>query len=619
MCNGSEDIRNFLAHLTSEPGVYRMLDATATVLYVGKAKNLKKRVSSYFTQKNTTAKTRSLVSQIVSIDVSVTRTETEALLLESSLIKSLRPKYNVLLRDDKSYPWIYVNTNHPWPRMEIIRSKKKPQKGLYFGPYPSNHAVHETINIIQKLFKIRNCRDSYFSNRSRPCLQYQIQRCTAPCTEYISREAYQQSVHDALSFLQGKSQQIIKELMKRMNHASEQLDFEQAAILRDQIKSLRHIQEQQGVTQRHGNADILAIEGRVGFACVQCVTVRDGHVIASQSFFPVLPPVEAFATDYEQSLPQQILEAFIAFYYMDMPERIPPLIILDKSISDTGVIERLLAELSGRACCIQINPRGTKAKWLDFAQNNLRLAITKYVASKATIHKRYQALADLLQLDKSIERMECFDISHTQGDATVASCVVFGPEGPLKKEYRRFTISGITPGDDYAAMEQALTRRFKRLQVDGNYPDILVIDGGKGQVGVAQRVLEALSVSLSCVTLLGIAKGPDRRAGWERLILVSQGREITLPEESEALHLLQHIRDEAHRFAITTHRKKRQKASFDSSLQDIEGIGPKKRQALLHYFGGMRELVNAPIADIAKVTGISRELAIRIFEHCHPS
>lgn len=612
----NDDIRNFLANLTSEPGVYRMLDASATVLYVGKAKNLKKRVSSYFTQKNTNAKTRSLVSQIHSIDISITRTETEALLLESSLIKSLRPKYNVLLRDDKSYPWIYVNTNHPWPRMEIIRSKKKPKKGLYFGPYPSNHAVHEALNSIQKVFKIRNCRDSYFSSRSRPCLQYQIQRCTAPCTGYITAEAYQQSVNDALCFLQGKSQQIIIDLMHRMNHASEQLDFEQAAMLRDQMKSLRQIQEQQGIAQRHGDADILAIEARVGFACVQCVTVRDGHVIGSQSFFPVVP-VQAFADEGDASLRQQVLGAFMAFYYIDMPERIPPLVILDKAVPDLAVIESVLTDVRGKACGIQVNPRGTKARWLDFTQNNLRLAIAEHMASKATIHKRYQALADLLQRDSDIQRMECFDISHTQGDSTVASCVVFDADGPAKKEYRRFSINGITPGDDYAAMEQVLTRRFKRLKAESTYPDILIIDGGKGQVEVARRVLDSLGVN--GVTLLGIAKGPDRRAGWERLILVDQGREITLPEESQALHLLQHIRDEAHRFAITTHRKKRQKASFDSSLNSIEGVGPKKRQVLLHYFGGIRELAKASIAEITKVAGISVELAIRIFEHFHPN
>ncbi|MBA2652495.1 MAG: excinuclease ABC subunit UvrC [Tatlockia sp.] len=608
------DLTLFLKNLTSAPGVYRMVDASGTVLYVGKAGNLKKRVSSYFKKQNSGAKTRSLVSQIVSVEVSVTRSETEALLLESSLIKSLRPKYNVLLRDDKSYPYIYVSSN-PFPRMELYRSKKKPQKGEFYGPYPSVAAVRETLGTIQKVFKIRNCSDGFFSSRSRPCLQYQIKRCTAPCTGYISAEDYQQSVKDATRFLQGKSIQILDDLAKRMEEAVAKLAFEEAASLRDQIKNIRLIQEQQAVVQLRGDADIIVIDAQPGFACIQCVTVREGHVLASQSFFPSLPK-QSFAED-EGSLWQEVFAAFIAFYYVDIPERIPALIITQETISDQKNFEAMLSELRGKTCKIQILPRGTKARWLDFALNNLKQSVAEHKTSTATIAKRYQALGTLLQREEPINRMECFDISHTQGESTVASCVVFGADGPHRNEYRRFNINDITPGDDYAAMEQAISRRFKRLLKEQNtLPDILIVDGGKGQVGVAKRVLVELGIEED-LTLLGIAKGPDRKAGWERLILVAENKEITLPADSLALHLLQHIRDEAHRFAITSHRKKRQHAGLDSTLENIEGIGPRKRQALLRRFGGLRELGKASIVELEKVNGISSELAERIYQFLH--
>lgn len=610
----SDELASSIANLTSDPGVYRMLDPDGLVLYVGKAANLKKRVSSYFKKQNTSAKTRSLVSQIASIDVSITRSETEALLLESNLIKSLLPKYNVLMRDDKSYPYIHVS-KHPFPRMEIYRSKKKPHGGDFFGPYPSATAVRETLNTIQKVFKIRNCRDSYFSTRSRPCLQYQIKRCTAPCTAYISTEDYQRAIQDATRFLQGKSLQILEELEQRMQDAVERLAFEEAAVLRDQVKSLRLVQEQQGVVQLRGDADVIAMDARPGFACIQCVTIRDGHVIGSQSFFPSVP-AKVFILDEEPGdLRQQIFEAFIAFYYLETPARIPALLIMDEAIPEPEAVRQMLSVLRGKDCQIQIKPRGNKARWLDFAINNLRLSVSEHEACRATMRKRYQALTEFLRLDGGISRMECFDISHTQGEATIASCVVFDEQGPRKKDYRRFNISGITPGDDYAAMEQALTRRFKRLKEEQYFPDLLIIDGGKGQISVAKRVLASLGIEQ--VTLLGIAKGPDRKAGWERLILADSEQEISLPAESPALHLLQHIRDEAHRFAITAHRKKRQNIGFESSLETIEGVGPKRRQALLRRFGGLRELAKAPLEEILKVTGINEQLAARIFEHFH--
>lgn len=613
--SSSSTLNTFLSNLTSEPGVYRMLDEKGTVLYVGKASNLKNRVSSYFNKHNTGAKTRSLVSQIVAIDVSITRSETEALLLESSLIKSLRPKYNVLMRDDKSYPFIHVSHSNAFPRLEMVRFKKKPQNGTYFGPYPSVTAVRETLGMIQKVFQIRNCSDSFFSGRSRPCLQYQIKRCSAPCTSYISAHDYQKSVDDATRFLQGKSQQILEELAHRMEDAVAHMAFEEAAQLRDQIKNLRLVQEQQGVVQLRGDADVIAIEARPGFACVQCVTVRDGEVTASQSFFPSVPKQGLDEDDLLESLWQQVFEAFIAYYYLDVPERIPALILTDRAVEDSQLVQSMLTELRGKACQIKNRPRGARARWLDFALNNLRMAITERMTSAALMKMRYESLCELIHMPVPIMRMECFDISHTQGNETVASCVVFDANGPCKREYRRFNITGITPGDDYAATEQAITRRFKRLVEEQRLPDVLIVDGGKGQITVARRVLVGLGIE--GVKLLGIAKGPDRKAGWERLILADEAQEVTLPSDTPALHLLQQIRDEAHRFAITSHRNKRQKASLDSSLESIEGVGAKRRQALLRRFGGFRELSKAPVEEIAKVRGISYSLAERIYNYFH--
>jgi len=611
----SDDLSLFLTKLPNDPGIYRMLDKESNVLYIGKAANLKKRVTSYFNKQNTGAKTRSLVSQIASIEISVTRSETEALLLESNLIKALRPKYNILLRDDKSYPYIHLSNHPEFPRIESYRSKKKPLSGDFFGPYPSSAAVKETIVTIQKVFKIRNCRDSYFNARSRPCLQYQIKRCTAPCVNYISPEDYRRSVQDAMRFLQGKSQLILDELARRMNKAVNDLNFEEAAVLRDQIKNLRLVQEQQGMLQLRGDADAIAIEVHPGFACIQCVTIREGQVLASQCFFPSVPQKGLIEEVSMDDLWQQTFAAFIGYYYLDAPDRIPALIITDKLLTDHQSLQEALSQQRGKACKIQVNPRGTKSRWMDFALNNLRVSVAEYVTKHSTMRQRFQALEHVLGVTNSIERMECFDISHTQGEATIASCVVFDNEGPCPGEYRRFNIEGITPGDDYAAMEQAITRRFKRLLEAQSLPDVLIIDGGKGQVGVAKKVLASLNCSN--VTLLGIAKGPSRKAGWEKLILAHEEQEFTLPEDSKALHLLQYIRDEAHRFAITAHRKKRQKARLDSTLESIEGVGAKRRQALLHRFGGLRELAKAPLEEIAKVQGISEHLAKRIFQHFH--
>jgi len=518
------------------------------------------------------------------------------------------------MRDDKSYPYIALSQQHKFPRMVAVRLKKKPTRGVYFGPYPNATAVRDTLNLIQKIFKIRNCSDVYFNARSRPCLQYQIKRCTAPCTAYISQEKYQLAVHSAVQFLKGKSQKIIDELSVLMDKAAAELAFEEAALLRNQIKQLRIVQEQQGISRIRGDADIIAIEIESGVACIQCVTVRAGEVVANASFFPSLPKVLGAGKDDDlQGLWQQIFTAFISHYYIDTPERIPKLLVTKHVIEEKAALQTMLTELRGRKCIIQTSPREINAQWYDFAFNNARLAISSRLLSADLVKKRYNALNDLLAYSTPIERMECFDISHMQGDSTVASCVVFDPSGPNKKAYRRFNINGITPGDDYAAMEQAITRRAKYWVASKKFPDLLIIDGGRGQVAVAQRVFALLD--LRQTKIIGIAKGVHRKVGMERLIFADETREITLPPDSEALHLLQHIRDESHRFAITAHRKKRQKSGLSSSLETIEGLGPKRRQALLTRFGGMRELAKAPVAEIIKVAGISKTLAMKIHQH----
>ena len=606
-------MKHFLARLTTEPGIYKMKNAEGEVLYVGKAINLKKRVSSYFLKQNQGPKTQALVKQIADIEVTVTRSETEALLLESNLIKSLRPKYNVLMRDDKSYPYIHVN-DHDFPRMEMYRSKRKPKKGEFYGPYTNSYSVKTTLNTIQKLFKIRNCRDSYFAARSRPCLQYQIKRCTAPCVDYISQQDYAKSVDNARRFLQGKCEQIIDDLTVEMEQAVAELAFEQAAKLRDQIKLLRHVQEQQGVVQLRGDADVIVIDAKPGFACIQLVTIRGGEIMHSLPFFPNMPR-QSMSEEADQSLAQAVFEAFISNRYFDQPERIPKEVITDVSINNKEAIEVTLTSLRQSRCRLIQKPRGSKRRWLDFAHNNLQLAIRDYQQSAQTMLHRFQELESLIGVHQPIQRMECFDISHSSGEATIASCVVFDRHGPRKKDYRRFNIEGISKGDDYAAMEQALTRRYRRLLADNNLPDLLVIDGGKGQVNIALKVLEKLGIN--SLTVLGVAKGRERKAGWERLILADNLSEQTLPDDHVALHLLQQIRDEAHRFAITSHRKKRDKSRVESSLEDIEGVGAKRRQAILKRFGGIRAVKSASVEEISKVPGISEELAERIYQYFH--
>lgn len=606
-------LRHSLNALTSQPGVYKMLDAHGDIIYVGKALNLKKRVSSYFNRSSQTAKTRALLSQISRIDVTVTHSETEALILECAWIKHYHPKYNILMRDDKTYPFIHLSEHPLYPNIAVVRRKRRPNSGYFFGPYPSTTAVHKTVSLIHKLFKIRNCTDLYFNTRSRPCLQYQIKRCSAPCTHLISAEEYQRSVQDAKRFLQGKSQQILDDLTKRMQAAVDRLAFEEAAMLRDQIQHLRTVQEEQSMVQAKGDADVIVLEAYPGFSGVQLVQIRHGEVIASDHYFPTVPQ-ESLEDEDEETLWQQVFSTFLAQIYVDTPERIPKTIITNRDVKEQALLQTVLSDVRKKPCHIKVAKRGLALRWVEFANKNLQQAIIHHHSSRETAQSRMTALADLMGIKHPITRIDCFDVSHFQGDATVASCVVFDEQGPSKRDYRYFNIQGITPNDDYAAMEQALTRRYQNP--DQRLPDVLIMDGGLGQIGIACRVLAKLGIE--SITILGVAKGPTRKSGLEKLILASNQTEQQVPEHSAVRHFIQYIRDEAHRFAITAHRKKRTKSSMNSSLDIIEGIGPKRRKALLQRFGGIRALRNAPTVELLKVPGISQDLADKIYRHFHP-
>ena len=598
------DGKEFVRTLTTSPGVYRMFDAGGEPLYVGKAGSLKKRVGSYFLKPRMEPRIAAMVAQIARIDVTLTRTEAEALLLEAQLIKSLKPRYNILLRDDKSYPYIFLSGNEDYPRMAFHRGAKS-GKGEYFGPYPSAYAVRESLNLMQKLFLVRHCEDSYFRNRSRPCLQYQIKRCSAPCVGLIAPTQYQDSVRHATMFLQGRSSAVIDELGSGMERASTALEFEQAARLRDQIATLKRLQAQSYVQGASADLDVLAccIEG--GLACVSVLYFRNGVSLGSRDFFPRLPM---------QASTGAVLASFIAQYYLDKP--VPRELILSDVPDDAAVLADMLTVQADHAVELKTNVRADRARFVDLARKNALAALTARLASNQTMRERFEALRDLLELGETPQRLECFDISHTMGEATVASCVVYGPEGAEKSLYRRFNISGIEPGDDYAAMHQALERRYKRLQAgEGMLPDILLIDGGKGQVAQALDVLADLGVS--GVLVVGVAKGTERRAGHETLIRGDNGKTLWPGPESLALHLIQSVRDEAHRFAITGHRQRREKAREKSRLEEIAGIGAKRRTALLKHFGGINGVASAGIEELAKVKGVSRDLAATIYAAFH--
>ncbi len=609
-----ENLRARCGRLPNLPGIYRMIDARGAVIYVGKARDLKKRVASYFSRFDShTPKVRAMVSQVTSFEVLTTRNENEALLLESNLIKELRPRYNIVLRDDKSYPYIRIEIDHDFPRISFYRGSRR-EPGRYFGPYPSAGAVRATINLLQKLFMIRQCEDSYFSNRSRPCLQYQIKRCTAPCVGSTSVAEYAADIDHATLFLNGRSQDVIDVLIAKMERAAEALDYERAARLRDQIAKLQRVQAEQHVSNEAGdNAagdfDIVVARARDGHGCVQVFFVRGGRNLGNKSFFPAHT---RDATDGE------LLGAFVGQFYLasDVDRDIPPDILLSEAIDDAGLITTALSERRGSAVRLRHTVRGARAKWLEMAMSNADLALSQRVSMDADHRRRMEALRDVLDLAELPQRIECFDISHTRGEAPVAACVVFGPEGPMKSEYRRFNIEGITPGDDYAAMAQALTRRYSRLQrEEALMPEVLLIDGGKGQVRQALEVLQALQID--DLQVVGVAKGSSRKPGMERLIMHDGSEERILRKDAIALHLIQHIRDEAHRFAIEAHRRSRARSRSNSPLQQIPGVGAKRRQRLLQHFGGLRGLSSASVDDIRRVPGISQQLAQHIFEALH--
>ncbi len=598
------DGKAFVRTLTSSPGVYRHFDAAGDLLYVGKAGNLKKRVGSYFLKPRMEPRIAAMVAQIARVEITVTRTEGEALLLESQLIKSLKPRYNILLRDDKSYPYIYLSGGEDYPRLAFHRGAKN-LPGRYFGPYPSTYAVRESLSLMQKLFKVRQCEDSYFRNRSRPCLQYQIGRCSAPCVGLISVDDYRSDVRHAEMFLEGRSNAVIDELAEAMEQASKALQFERAAKLRDQVAALRQLQAQHHVHGASADMDVIACRIEAGMACISVLFFRNGISLGTRDFFPRLP------LDAE---PADVLTQFIAQYYLDRP--VPRELILGEPLADQQILAELLTEHAGRAVELKSSVRGDRAQFLQMAERNAQASLTARLASRQTLGTRFDDLQKVLGLAAPPRRIECFDISHTMGELTVASCVVFGPEGPEKSHYRRFNIAGITPGDDYAAMHQALTRRFRKVaEGDGVCPDILLIDGGSGQVAQALDVLKELGVS--GIEVVGVAKGPGRRAGEETLVLADSGRELHPGSSSPALHLVAAVRDEAHRFAISGHRKRREKARERSVLEDVPGIGARRRSALLKAFGGMQGVESAGIEELMQVKGIDRGLAERIYASLH--
>lgn len=601
------DSKQFLANVPHQSGVYRMYDDKGTIIYVGKAKDLKKRLSSYFRSQLSSRKTEALVAQIAHIDTTITHSETEALLLEHNYIKENQPKYNVLLRDDKSYPYILL-TKHQHPRLASFRGSKK-IAGEYFGPYPNASAVRETLNLLQKLFPIRQCEDSYYKNRSRPCLQYQIGRCLAPCIEGVySQQEYDQQVQFVRLFLQGKDQQVVEHLITKMETAAENLDFETAARFRDQIQQVRAVTEKQFVANdRLDDLDIIAIAYLHGIACVHILFVRQGKVLGNRSYFPKVPNHTELA---------ELSDTFIGQFYLQMNQHrtIPHQIIIDQPVSESSTLAHILTEQAGHKVSIVDKVRGEKSRYLALAQTNAMAALTLQLKQESQIHARYQALQAVLNLPK-IARMECFDISHTMGEQTVASCVVFNEDGPLKSDYRRFNLEG-TGGDDYLAMEQALLKRYNKPLSEDKIPDIIFIDGGKGQLNRALQVFQQLNVNWdkNKPLLIGVAKGVERKAGLETLLISHADNDMHLPPDSLALHLIQHIRDEAHNHAISGHRKKRQKAFTESGLESIAGVGAKRRQALLKYLGGMQGVKSATLEEIQSVPGISKALAEVIFD-----
>lgn len=600
------EAKAFLKTVTDQPGVYRMYDSAGTVIYVGKARNLKKRLASYFRHNVGSRKTEALVARICQIDVTVTHSETEALLLEHNYIKRYQPHYNVLLRDDKSYPYIFLSAD-AHPRLSIHRGARH-AVGEYFGPFPNRYAVRETLALLQKVFPVRQCENNVYRNRSRPCLQYQIGRCLGPCVQgLVSDEEYAQQIRYVRLFLNGKDDQVINALVSHMEQASKELRFEDAARLRDQIQAVRRVTEKQFVSNQGDDLDVIGVNFEAGMACLHVLFIRQGKILGSRSYFPKVPAGTALA---------EVVQTFVGQFYLQGSEirTLPADILLDFALPERELLAASLTELAGRKVTIQSRPRGERARYLKLARTNAATALVMRLTQQSTIHQRLAALAECLRLP-AIKRMECFDISHTMGEQTVASCVVFDSNGPLRSEYRRYNITGITPGDDYAAMNQVLRRRYGKALESDKIPDVILIDGGKGQLRQAKQVFEALDVPWDKLhpLLLGVAKGSDRKAGLETLFFEPEGEGFSLPPDSPALHVIQHIRDDSHNHAISGHRNKRAKVKNTSALESIEGIGPKRRQQLLKYMGGLQPLRNASVDEIAKVPGISVALAEKIF------
>jgi len=595
----------FLSTLSHRPGVYRMLDEKDTVIYVGKAKDLKKRVATYFGSRAFHPKTQALMNNTVRVEITVTGTEREALLLEYNLIKAHHPRFNVLLRDGKGYPYIRVTIQQDFPRFEFHRGPRD-ARSRYFGPYPSAGAVRQTLARLQKLFRVRQCDDSFFSNRSRSCLQYQIKRCSAPCVDLIDEKNYQRDVKNAVRFLSGRSAAVLSDLAARMDEAAESLDYEQAARFRDQIAVIKDIQAHQVVSGiRTRDADALAVHEIRGTYCIAVIMVRGGRMLGGRTFFPLTSPhTEA----------GEVLSAFIVqHYYRQTP---PPEILLNTPIEEQGLLENVLGEWAGYKVMVRWNVRSHRKRWLEMAATNARQGLNMHRAATANSRAQLQILAEQLNLEDPPERVECFDISHTGGDETVASCVVFGVDGPVKSDYRRFNIRDIVAGDDYAAMAQVIRRRYTRVkQSDAPLPDLILIDGGRTQLASVKTALDELQ--LGDIQLLGVAKGQGRKPGREKLYLSETAGALTVPADSPALHLIQQIRDEAHRFAITGHRHRRGKDKKTSILESIQGLGPARRKALLREFGGLQGVKRAGMDDLVEVRGINRGLAERIYNHFH--
>lgn len=595
--NAHDNIEKILAHMTTLPGVYRMLGKEGELLYVGKAKNLKNRVSSYFVKTIEHPKTQALVARIYDIETLIVRSETEALLLEQNLIKLHRPPYNIMLRDDKSYVYIFISSDKPYPRIAAGRGKGKHQAGKFFGPYPSAYNARDTLVTLEKLFNVRQCENSYFAQRKRPCLQYQIKRCSAPCVGLISPEDYQEDVKNSIRFLQGDTKALNQELIAKMETAAEALEFEKAVFYRDRMGLLRDVQAQQAIYKVKGEADILAIAYHAGVTCVQIMHIRNGKMLGGKSYFP----------DMQGDDLGQMLSDFMANFYFQVADEVPTELIINTALPNTSELEQALQQQFAKKVQIKHKVRETRAEWLELANMNVQHAIKGQLANHFELNERFHQLEQVL--GRPVDRIECFDISHTMGEATIASCVVFDSGGARKRDYRQFAIEDITGGDDYAAIRQALTRRYKKAML----PDLLLIDGGKGQLHMAMQVMQDLGLE---AFMVGVSKGEGRKPGLETLHF-TDGTKIQLPEDHKALHLIQQVRDEAHRFAITKHRAKRDKRRGGSVLEVIPGLGPKRRRDLLTHFGGIQGVLKASEKEMMLVPGLGAVMARTIYKILH--